>query len=438
MPAIHPALSIDLTSRAIAYYMAYHVPVHSGALSVPDREINDFANTCIMKFGHNPTTDLAVSALALAVFSRTQNSTRAAEEAIMTYHSLLRMLRATMSCVRQDHIEANLAPINILSRFEDAVHESKSGSLGTSIVVSLKSFAHSDGASALLRLWRDNRSQENGASAIIKQSRRGSLRSALLRGTDLPVWLRDGAFFGEQGTDVEYDKALVRLLSLRHRLSILLATESGPLGQLVDFSAIVEWACGEAQGIDHALRNWVAQIPHCWQSQNYDLPAIPSLVIKDAHPSSMYSFSNNVDATTWMQYFVTRMLITSTHIRILQLSRRLDPNNSAQGIKEEECVKLLNDLADDLVKCIPYCLRKSDVSCISASFPSQATVTLTPECEIKPYMFSQVVWPLTIASGIKNLDPERRCWFRAELARVGRIAGYRVLACAEDEQWLHL
>lgn len=439
VPMIHPALSIDITSRAIAYYMAYHVPVHSGTLTVPDREISDFASTCIVKFGHNPTTDLAVSALALAVFSRTQNHTVAAEKATLIYHSLLRMLRANMAYVKQDHIEANLVSINILSRFEDTVHDNKSASLGTSIILTLKSFAHSDGASALLRLWRDNRRQEDGgASAIIKQTRRGSLRSALLRGTKLPVWLRDGAVFGEQGTDLEYDEVHARLLSLRHRLSMLLATETSPARKLTELSTMIEWARGEAQDIDQGLRTWVAKMPNCWRYQNYDLPAVPSLIMKDTHPASMYGFSNPVDATTWMQYFVTRMLITSTNVRILQFSRRLDPNDSAVRLEVEECVNLLNDLSDDLARCIPSCIQKSDISNISASSPSQTTATIIPKAEIKPYMFSQVVWPLTIASGIENMDPERRRWFRAELARVGRIAGYGALACAEDEQWLHL
>ena len=421
-PIIRPALSLDLKTVAVAYYAAHHTQ------GCPDGQSGsaNFIDTVKAKLGFIPIIDLAVSALALAVFSRTKNHPKAGAEATMTYHRLLQNIQKTMGSRELEVIEANLVAIKIMGRFEDAVYESDADRSPTSIMSSLKSFAHHDGSLALLRLWKDSNAQSKQANDVVMHTRRGILRSCLLRGSTVPEWLHDGASYGEHGTDLEYDDVIVRILNLRQRLSMLLEGEKTPFRRRAEYSKMVNWAGKEAREIDQALQNYVSHMPPGWGYQKYDQPA--------SHPWPIENFC----VSPWMQYFVTNMLVTSTQLRILQLSRRLYPSDPVLGIAEEACTMHLAMQAEDLIQSIPFCLQSFQIKDGIEALSNAGTVTSIVDEEVKPYMVSQVAWPMTVASGIGNLTPEHRAWFRSELARLGRIVGYGVFACAEGGDWLNL
>lgn len=92
-------------------------------------------------------------------------------------------------------------------------------------------------------------------------------------------------------------------------------------------------------------------------------------------------------------------------------------------------------MADSLASTIPFCLERFKVADNPNSPIRQTAITLNTNEEIKPYLASSAVWPLTIASSLGGIDVRQHLWFRSELARLGRIIGAGVLECAETDQW---
>jgi hypothetical protein len=135
--------------------------------------------------------DLAISAVALAIFSLTQQHPPAAREAFLRYGRLLRVAQEQITQVeilRCDEKDFNkfLLTIVLMAWYETAMHQPPNLKPKTS-PSSQHSWSHRDRAMTILKVWND---RDYAPSGIIKQSRRGLLRSALLRNSSLPDWVR--------------------------------------------------------------------------------------------------------------------------------------------------------------------------------------------------------------------------------------------------------
>jgi hypothetical protein len=252
----------------------------------------------------------------------------------------------------------------------------------------------------------------------------------------LPEWMLNGSLFGEHGLELDYDRIIVRIANVRHQLSTLLQQEASLQTTSHELISRAEELNKEARDIDKALEDWTAQIPSDWCYQRCTL--------KDPHPwprrhffsSIIYSYSSPAYAVFWNHYFATRMLIDSTRLRVLELSR---PNSDDFAHKQQlECFSHMKVMADNLASSVPFCLQRFKVSDSPNSLFCQNSITLTTNEEIKPYMASLTVWPLTIASSLEGVDVKQKLWFKTELAHLGRIGGTGVLECAETDQWLEL
>lgn len=75
-----------------------------------------------------------------------------------------------------------------------------------------------------------------------------------MRTLKLPGWSCDGRSFGEQGSDLDYDLIIVRIVDLRHRIYVLSktrpASDSASKGLAIAASVLKE----EARRIDIALQ----------------------------------------------------------------------------------------------------------------------------------------------------------------------------------------
>ena len=153
--------------------------------------------------------------MALAVFSRAQRHPSAAAEAREQYGRLLQIARVSMPELAQNDVDAALLAIFLMSRFEDATH----AAMDLSSDPVFASYQHHDGATAILKLWQERRlGPGQPATAVIKHSRRGIIKSAFLRHTAVPAGLEDGGQFGEFGLELEYDRLLVGIASIRQQL----------------------------------------------------------------------------------------------------------------------------------------------------------------------------------------------------------------------------
>jgi hypothetical protein len=279
---------------------------------------------------------------------------------------------------------------------------------------------------AILKVWNDNLSH-NTATFIIKQTRRALIKSSLLRNLPLPDWMLNGNRFGEHGQELNYDRIVVRLVNLHHASASLQQKNSLQIAKAEELN-------NEARELDKALQDWVAQVPSTCSPQRHILAKPNPWPRRHFYSSIVYSYPGPGNAAAWSQLFAVGMLINSTRLRVLELSC---PNPLVDFTYEQqrlECIIRLEAMADSLAFSIPFCLERFKVDDPSSPI-RQTSITLNTNEEIKPYLASLAVWPLTIASSLEGIDVRQQLWFRSELASLGRIIGDGVLECAETDQW---
>ena len=383
-----------------------------------------------------PILDLAVSSMALAVFSRTQNHSRAAMEASAKYHQLLQITKVKIPSLVEQNIDACLLAIFFMSRYENVVHHPSHFNLNIPLTMAIPSFSHHDGALAILKIWKFNLSHWQPATDVIKHTRRSMIKSALLRGFALPEWMLEGGSFGEHGFDLEYDYIIVRITNIRQRLSTLLKENTGSQCTSYKITLTTDELNEEVRAIDKALQDCIAHFPSTWCYQRHTLSNPYPWPTENFYSSIVYSYSSPAYAAVWNLYYATRMLINSTRLRVLEFSR---PSSDDSAQKQRlECLFHMNSMANDLASSVPFCLQRFKVADSPKSRSDQNLIMLNTTEDVKPYVAGLIVWPLSIASSLKDVDVEQKLWFRSCLARLGKMVGDRVLECGESDQWLQL
>ena len=431
-PLLHPR--IDLNTQATAYYLGCHLQPLTNSSCISQSVSDDLMPIWKSK-AESSMLNLAVSSLALAVFSRTQRHQPAAIEASMNYQKLLQIAHVAFLSLDEGNIDTCLLAIFLMGRYEDVIYQPSESHPKAPLAKTLRSFSHHDGGLAILKLWRENLSHGHPATNVIKHTRRGMIRSALLRNLAVPEWMVEGSHFGECGLELRYDRIVVRIANFRKRLSSLLENIATSQQQSNDVIPTAEKLNNEAQDIDEALEDWKANFPSIWSYQKHNLSDPHPWPMRDFYSPTVYSYSDPAYAAVWIHYYAMRMLVNNTRLETLRLNRPGSPVSWEQQLK---CLYHMRLMANDLASSIPYCLQRFKVSDTRNSNARSDTVMLNLDEDIKPYMANLAVWPLSIASSLGGLEGKQRSWFRSELARLGRIIGVSVIECAETTQWLEL
>jgi hypothetical protein len=419
----------DLKTQAMLYYLRNYLHTLKDAPNISKGISDDFLPTW-MSIAECPVLDLAVSSIALAVFSRTQQYPPAAIEASTKYHQLLRTAQVTISSLDQGNIDACLLAVFFMSRYENVVHHPSNLRSKTPFATALQSFSLDDGALAILKIWKDHLSHCQPATDVIKHTRRSMIKSALLRNLAIPEWMLEGTSFGEHGLELEYDRIVVQIANVRKRLSTLLKEKTGQQDAPYELNSTAEELNKDARDIDKALQDWTADFPSAWCYRRHTLSNWPK---RDFYSPTVYSYLSPAYAAVWNQYYSTRMLVNSTRLRVLEFSR---PN--PDDFQRLECLSQMKTMADDLASSLPFCLQRFKVTESPKSSSHQDLITLNMNEDLKPYVADLTVWPLSIASSLGDVDVKQKMWFRLQLARFGRMIGDRVLEFEEADQWLQL
>lgn len=426
--APQPAL-VDLRTEATGYYFNTHLQTLPDALNITKSMPDDFLQIWMSR-PENRILSLALSSMALAVFSRKRRSEQAALEASNNYQQLLRTTQHSIVYLDEKNIDVWLLAIFFMSRYEQVVHRPGPHPNGSFRI--LKSFSHHDGAMAILRTWKDRLSYIHPPTNIIKHTRRAMVRSALLRTQALPGWLQDGAVFGEEGLELQYDQINVRIANLRHQVSLLVKTTSNSQKTSRQVSSPVETLVDEARDIEKAFQAWNSNFPTTWSKQRHTLPDL-SLPTKDFYSPTVLTCSTLAYGAVWNSSYAIGMLLNSTRLKILSLCRAPDPFTDDERL---ECLSSLQTMANDLTSSIPFSLRTFQVTSDLSLFSPQSSPD-TDEDDVQPCMAGVVVWPLSIASSLDELDSEQRSWFRSTLTRLGKVMGDSVLE-NEADKWFVL
>ncbi|TVY48516.1 hypothetical protein LCER1_G008544 [Lachnellula cervina] len=424
---------VDLKTEATGYYVHYYLQSLPNTLGISKSVPDDFMPIWLSKAGSG-MLDLALSSMALAVFSQARQHTRAALDASTNYQQLLQTTRGTIFSLNEGNIDAWLLAIFFMSRYEQVVHLPRQRHRTAISAVNFQTFYHHDGALAILKTWKESLSHCHPPTSIIKHTRRGMIRSALLRKLALPDWILDGAAFGEEGWELEYDYLSVRITNLRYQVS-LLAKDTATRDTSPEFTSAAQALNNEACEIDNGLKDWNSRFPHAWSAQRHMLSDPPPLPTTFFYSSTVLTCSSVAYTAVWNQYYAMRMLHNSTHLKILSLCH---PHPDALGdTKRFECVSCVETMANDLASSIPFCLQKFEVTGNTESSADQSLVTMNTSHDLKPTMASITVWPLSIASCLGDVKVEQRLWFRDVLSRLGRMLGDRVIE-SEGDQWFEL
>ena len=379
--------------------------------------------------------DLALSSMALAVYSRTQRHPAAAAEASSNYHRLLQVAQKRISHVQSQapteiSIDICLLGAFLMGRYENVIHNFKDNEF-TKSFASPQSWSHYDGMMAILKIWSES-SNPYPATFIIKQTRRQVVKLSLLRRTSLPSWIKDGCRYGERGLELGYDRIMVRTIDLCHKLRN--SREEN------DFHETrMEYLRSEAQELDEALQDWVAQISRVYPYRQHVLVESDSRSSRARHiySSKVYSYSKADHAAIWLEYFAARLLVNHLWLGVFETSHPAASANLSHEAQRLACIAILQEMADSLASSIPYCLGK--IKAIGGqSLVDRPSVEVATDDEITPYLVNWVAWPLTVASAIKHIDVDQQLWFRSELARLGRAIGDGVLQCADSNQWVKI
>jgi hypothetical protein len=369
--------------------------------------------------------DLALSTLALAIFSRTQKHPPTAKEASLRYGRLLRAAQGQITQVTirrcdEKGFDQFLLAIILMAWYETTMY--CPANLNPNWPSSLHSWSHHDGAMAILKAWNDKQ-KENAPSSIIRQSRRGLLRSAIFRNCSLPDWIQNGNRFGEHGLDLAFDGIFIRVVNLRHAVKNLERKERPE-------AAEAEALKNKARELDDECREWALQIPSEWSFDSNSIPS--SWPRRDFYSSIIYTCARKSYASVWLHYFALRMLINSTLLKLLQLSHppQLQADDSLCQEERCECMTKLTAIADSFASTISFSLGRFKANAANAP-DSRPTLTLNTDEEIPPALALPTVWPLSVASSLDDIKQSQQLWFRAQLARIGRVIGDGVLELLE-------
>ena len=374
--------------------------------------------------------DLALSSMSLAVWARTHRHPPAAIEATSRYHSLLRVVRERIAQVNtqpinEQNIDSWLLSVSLMSRYESTIYHPDALGLKDSIM-SLRSWSHHDGAMGMLKVWYDN-FRTDAATPIIKQTRRGLIRTCLIRSLPLPDWMLDGSHFGEKSLELDYDCIIVHVANLIHASARL--QQSNDV-QIAEAEGLNE----QAQMLELALRDWVSQVPNTCSYQRCTLKELDPSSRRHFYSPVVYNYSRLEYAAVWSEYFALRMLINSTRLTALELSCSSLLADLTCDQQWLGCMNRLEAMADSLASTIPFCLGRFMASSLSST-ALQPSIALNKDEDIKPYLANSIAWPLSIASSIHTIDASKRAFFRSELAGLGKCTGNGVLECAETNQW---
>ncbi|KAL8809089.1 MAG: hypothetical protein Q9200_003725 [Gallowayella weberi] len=392
--------------------------------------------------------DLALSTIALAVYSRAQRHPPAATEASSTYHKLLRLSQSRFARMGSkpdaQAMDACLLAIFLMGRYEGIIHRPGGGRGGEGKKKSLSSlpiWCHHNGAMAMLKMWHHN-GRPYAATFIMRETRKGLIRSSLLRNLPVPSWMRDGAGFGERDLALGYDRIFVRTVDL-HYASMSLARQKknnqyNPL--------LFEKLNNELHALSTALQDWVSKFPATWSYRPHTLNdniIDNALYQKYFYSRTVYSYPNPGYTAVWNQYFAMGMLVSSIRLRMLNQPVTTTSIHNDEQQREEAHTAQLQTMANNLASSLPFCLErfKVDNNNHLELLPTHKTRTIIDtntngNDTIKPHLAVLAVWPLTIASSIKEgLDPQQQLWFRSQLATLGRATGEGVLESVETDEW---
>jgi len=421
-----PPTAFDIPKVAVVYFVRCHIQGVDERPSLLKHALDDLLPT-LSSSGDVQIVDLAMSTLAMALFSRTHGLPHAEVQAFGKYQQLLQLLRMTLPNLNPGNVEACLLSVLLMCLYEDAIHRPAPNG---STVWAVQSSSHIDGTIALLKFWKDH-SAGKPASNLIKHARRAALKWAMIRNVEAPDWLQDGAAFGEEGFELDYDRILIRLLKTRNALTSLIVKSVG----IQPPSKEIDVLNKEAKDIDKALKDWTRNFPRRWCYRRHTIPEDYIVPKEHFYSREVYSYHSPAYAAVWLKYFQNRLLVNSTRLRILQLRGDSDTNCDIQA-QQSECLALIKAMTDELTAAVPFCLDKWKVE--ESSEEPVPKIKLNLKEDLQPNLAGLAIGALTVVACLRHTPTDQKTWLKSQLLHIGTACGYGLFESVVKDNWMQL
>ncbi|KAI9711871.1 MAG: hypothetical protein M1820_002016 [Bogoriella megaspora] len=421
-----PPLTISLDDQALAYYSRRYVDQPHGLpgivechlkLTDPQRCFSE--PECVLS--------LAIRAVSLATFGRAQKSPAALSNGYQKYSTAL---AKTHLVVRNGHASRRdevLLAVMLLSFYENAVTDGAL-QIPSQVVQDLasKSFAHHDGAIAMLNLRRQTDRWDSKTVEVEKLVRRQLIRSLLLRSIDIPAWLRDGTIYGEYGTALELDLCMVKVAELRHRaISLAIDTttlkRSDPSCKYARLRDLLD----DAQSVDNELASWADNLsPEYHYSKHRVQRGDTSDFDRMGFDAHIYMTVGH--AGIWGRYRALRLIVNDIRLKTLSILLAFPDSSMEAHVKTAK--SNVARLADDLCASLPYILgfvETREVSGNGVIVVAKSTATLAGS--VTPATASLLCWSLAMVTMVSNMPEQHRRYLRDRLLDVSEVVGDGVL-----------
>ena len=279
--------------------------------------------------------------------------------------------------------------------------------------VASRSFAHHDGAMALLQMRRLLKNRSLAGLELDKLVRRQLMRSLLLRGLPIPPWLRDGSKYGEHGASLEMDRCIVIVAKLRYQVSTqCLNPVNLSVSDRVDQVAKLRCLLAEAQALDSALVGWEERLPVEDRYSTHEVSSGGRVGKSDkVFHRSVHIYPTVGHAGMWNRYRVLRLIVNDVILQTLSvLVKYLGVD--VKCFKEAAELRV-QDLANDLCGSVPYQLGILDTPRPPGKEEKISLKTPAPLKEVvTAAKASFLCWPLSMANTISAI-PERHATYLA-------------------------
>ena len=419
---ILPALDIPLDDQALTYFSRYYVEVPHDLPEIVDGHLKyALANWSYSQ--PQSILSLAILAISHATFGRARKSHAALGEGCAKYSKALVKINLALENASEATHDEVLHAVMLSSFYENSVIDKTSHFSSRVIeIMASRSFAHHDGAMALLSLRRQLNQRTSCSMELDKLVRRSLIRSLLLRSKPVPAWLRDGSQYREHGFALELDRCMVSVAELQHQASNLsMHSASLSISNKYDEIARLHRLLAEAQTQDEFLAIWANDLPtEDWYSTHIVQDRGPVETDNRTFDSTIHIYPTVGHAGMWNYYRALRLIVNGIMLKTLYLLAK-SPYSDTQFLQEAAKLRI-QYLADDLCASVPYAL-----GLVETHLMAEHNVIIVPKLPTsldrggKAMTASLLCWPLIIATMISGISGPHQHYLRDRLLDVSEI-----------------
>ncbi|PGH31932.1 hypothetical protein GX50_05260 [[Emmonsia] crescens] len=429
--SISQTLGIPIDEQALNYYYRHYLEMEHFLPDIADSHLKYVvASRCFTE--PQSILSLAIFAVSHATFGRARKSHTSLTAGGKQYSKALVKTNLALQNASHATDDEVLLAIMLLSFYENSVMGKQTSPDPNHAIQAWasRSFAHHDGALAVLNLRRQARQRTSSALALDKLVRRQLLKSLLLRSMPLPPWLEDGFEYGEHGFALELDNCLVEVAKVRHRKKRVFADflNNSP-SDVCDKEAILQSLLEEAHTLDGTLFSWTDNLSlENWYSTHTVKDHGHAKNHSRVFGSTVHIYPTVGHAGVWNRYRALRLAVNDIILQTLStLDGLANHDGTTESLAEASKLTILH-LSDDLCASVPYMLGLVETGCaighdaiIIADTPasSKRTVNATTAAFL--------CWPLAMAAMVSAIPEQHERYLKNCLLEVSGIVDDGVL-----------